>query len=329
MLNMKVLDLEALETPQDTAKHIKYIMENGSDRFESRHRCKNGAIIDVEVSVNYLKDRDIIFAFVRDITERKKMMKELQQLNLTLEKRIAVELEKSRQKDKIVFEQSRQIALNNLLMNIAHQWRQPLQAVGALTQDIKDAYKFNELNDDYIETSVAQIMSQLTGLSNTIDHFRLLYDGNTEKEEIDIALVIQNSIELMRSSINFNNAAVDINIPQELKIIGSSNIFTQIVISILNNALDIFKERNVNAPFINIKAKKEYDGKTVITIADNGGGIDKEIIDNIFDPYFTTKFRFRGKGLSLYFARALLEQDMNGSLTVRNTEYGADFILEI
>ncbi|MBF0472361.1 MAG: PAS domain S-box protein [Nitrospirae bacterium] len=330
ILNMNLSDFEVLEKTQDIDSHMKRIIGMGSDRFETLHRCIDGSIKDVEISVSYLKDGEVFFSFIRDITERKKLMDELLELNQNLEKRIAEEVEQNKLKDRLMSEQFHQLAIDELMVNIAHQWRQPLNAIGLMVQNIRDDFNFKELTDSSLNSSVMIIMDELFKLSMTIKTFTNSYSQYENEQEINVSQAIKMGINSMKEQFISNNVLVDTSIEDNILAKGYSNILTQVTITIIENSLEVFIERNIKNRYIKITASKDtLSNKIIISISDNGGGIDKTILDKIFDPYFTTKFKSRGRGMSLYLVKTMIERKMEGSMRLSNTKEGVEFIIEV
>lgn len=330
LLNIRIRDIEASESPEDTRRHIQRIIDNGSDRFESRHRTRDGRIIDVEVSINYIRDSGLFFAFLRDATDRKKMEIELGELNRNLQRRVNEEVEKNRWKDQVMFEQSRHVSMGELLVNIAHHWRQPLNAISVLAQEIRDANMFHDLTDDYLDSTVKTIMGELQSLSDTIDNFRSFYHAEKEKSRFSIATAVEKSLSLMEGYFKNRKIAIEIDVKEDVVVEGYQNEFSRVILSVLNNTKDIFEERGIENGHIKIKLQKESEtGKATLRISDDGGGINDDIIDKIFDPYFTTKPKARGTGLGLYMAKSVVEKNMSGTMRAQNTEGGLEVIIEL
>lgn len=281
-------------------------------------------------AIRWIGGKTVRMEIATDITERKKMEMELRDLNINLEKRITEEVEKNRQKDQLVFEQSRQIAMGELLINIAHHWRQPLNTVGVIAQEIEDAYKFQELDREHLTRSVSSIMVELKKLSDTINTFKDIYYPKEEKIKMTLADSVRKSLSLMDSNAKSNNVTFDVEIREDVFSTISPGGFSQSIINILRNSIDILKEKRKESRQIKISlTRAPFSGKALITIADNGGGISEDIIDKIFDPYFTTDFKKPGKGLGLYLAKTIIETEMGGTLNVKNKEHGAEFTIEL
>jgi C4-dicarboxylate-specific signal transduction histidine kinase len=244
----------------------------------------------------------------------------------TTERLRAMEL--LRKKDEVLMQQSRQAALGEMIGNIAHQWRQPLNAVGLLVQDLTLSYDYGNFSRAYLESSSAKIMQLIRHMSQTIDDFRNFFTPDKEKSVFDIGKVVERTLGLIDGSLKDKGIKVELSLEKSLTINGHPNEFSQVVLNIISNAMDAFCGKTCCEPCVSVNLFSE-GGKSVLTIADNAGGIAEEIIARIFEPYFTTKDQGKGTGIGLFMAKNIVEKSMNGSLTVRNCRDGAEFRIEV
>ncbi|MBF0343668.1 MAG: PAS domain S-box protein [Nitrospirae bacterium] len=334
LLQMSANDVEALETREEIERHIVKIIENGADRFETKHRCKDGRIVDVEISVNFLKSFNLMFTFMRDITERKLMEEELRTLNANLEVRVAKEVEGRQRNEHMLIHQSKMAAIGEMIVLIAHQWKQPLNALSMFVLDLKDAYGYGELNEEYIYKMVASSMGQIAFMSKTIDDFRDFFKPSKEKVMFDVKVAIEDLFSMFGSIFTKNDISIEVKeMPcSNLLVNGYPNEFKQVMLNLLNNSGDaIMLRRNTDVihGHIEVVFKNNEDrSETIISIKDNGGGIPKDVIDRIFEPYYTTKGT-GGTGIGLYMSKTIIETNMGGSLTVRNLNGGAEFTITL
>ncbi len=254
----------------------------------------------------------------------------LEELNKNLKRKVAEEVERNREKDLLVLKQSRQATMGEILVNISHHWRQPLNAAGIMVQGIEDAYKYGELNERYLKETVKKTMNQLNHLSGTINNFRKVYCSNKKKEKFNLADALRKSIAITNDFIASYNITIELDIREDLTITGYPNDFSQAVIKILVNAVEILRERNVKNSQIKVRLyREEFTNNGIITISDNGGGIYEEPVDRVFDPYFSTKHMKQGTGIGLFMAKSIIENEMGAGLSVRNVQSGAEFKIEI
>jgi PAS domain S-box-containing protein len=268
-----------------------------------------------------------------DISDRKDLENKLLMLNKDLEKRVEDGIEALNKNEKLLIQQSKMAAMGEMIGNIAHQWRQPLNIVSSYMMRIENRYYDDNLNDEFIEDISDKINSTLQYMSKTIDDFRNFFKPSKERVEFNILSSIEAIVSITMEQLKNNN--IELNITTEDKSIKANsyqNEFKQVIINIVNNSKDaILKNREkglVQAGRIDISVK-EHMGYVVIEICDNGGGIPKEIIDRVFDPYFTTKFEAQGTGLGLYMSKTIIEKNMGGLLTVSNKDNGACFLIKI
>lgn len=233
-------------------------------------------------------------------------------------------LENLREKERMLIQQSRQAAMGEMIENIAHQWRQPLNNLGLIMQLLPYSYEQGEFSKDYLTTVVANSMSIIGHMSQTIDDFRNFFKPDKEKVEFKVLDEITKTLSLVEGGLKSQWIKVEVDATDHPTIHGFPNEYSQVLLTILNNARDAFSIRKIEEPKVRINLFSNND-KAVVTIADNAGGIPDDILHKIFDPYFTTKGPDKGTGVGLFMSKTIIEKYMNGSLTVRNTGDGAEF----
>lgn len=249
---------------------------------------------------------------------------ELEEQNKELEKLVAVEVEKNRQKDKIMFHQNKMASMGEMLNNIAHQWRQPLMELSSLFIPIDARLNFDlELDKKELKESIHKLNDITKYMSNTIDDFRDFFATNKEKEEFKLSEQINASLNIISSSLKANNIMLEIRIKKNPTLIGYKNEYTQVLINIINNAKDIIVQRKIKDPKIIITITETK--KDVLTIIeDNAGGVKVSPVEDIFKPFFTYE-KIDGTGIGLFMSKLIIENNMNGRLWVENTKDGALF----
>lgn len=258
----------------------------------------------------------------------KKRTLELEKLNENLDKKVKQEVEKREDQQKLLIEQSRMADMGTMLSMIAHQWRQPLSALGTIVQNIHLTNNMGKLNQTFLDEQL-QLSNALTEkMSKTIDDFRYFFKPNKEKHDFSLHDSIQQTLYLVNTSLKNSEIAIqDESIHDEI-IYGFGNEFSQVLLNIINNAKDALIERNTVNPTITIKTDT-CTNCIKLKISDNAGGIKEEDIPNIFDPYFTTKDKHNGTGLGLYMCKMIVEDNMKGRISVHNSKEGAEFIIII
>lgn len=252
----------------------------------------------------------------------KEQTKKLTKLNQSLENRIKEEIKKNEEKNHIMFQQARLVSMGDMIANIAHQWRQPLNELGICIFNLKENKdKQDEFNEIY-----EYCKKIIKNMSNTIDDFRNFFNKNKEKEAFFISSAINDSLVLIRQILDKSDIKLSLNLEQDCKIFGVKSEIAQVIINLLLNAKDAILKENLKKKNITISSRvgKKYAFVNVFNI---GKGIDLKIMDKIFEPYFTTKHPNVGTGLGLYMSKMIIEH-IGGSILVRNLKNGVSFILK-
>ncbi len=240
--------------------------------------------------------------------------------------RIQQERYKSQQNEQLLIQQSRQAAMGEMIGNIAHQWRQPLNALGLVLQNIHFNYQMDELNDEFMQKSVDKGKMLTFSMSKTIDDFRDFFKPNKLKENFNISQTIKNTIELIEASYESNNITLQTDLDESIELQGYPSEFSQVILNIISNAKDALIENIHKDRVIKITSYLQ-DEQAIITIKDNAGGIPEGIINKIFDPYFSTKEEGKGTGIGLYMSKTIIETNMSGKISVENSDTGALFTI--
>jgi len=259
--------------------------------------------------------------------EVEKKTKELKEINKNLQKMVEEKVNEIRKKDNVLVQQSKLAAMGEMIGAIAHQWRQPLNALAINIQLLEDLYESGELDEKTLKELIEKNMQTIQFMSNTIDDFRNFFRKDKEKVEFSLKDVIEKTLNLQKAQLNNHNIVVETDL-KDLKIKGYKNEFMQVILNLINNAKDAIEERRKDGNFegkIKITTKEDND-KIVVEIEDNGGGIPENIMDRIFEPYFTTKEEGKGTGMGLYMVKEIIER-MGGNIKVENVKDGAKFII--
>ena len=260
----------------------------------------------------------------------KEQTKQLKELNKTLEKRVIEEITKNEEKQKLLFWQSRMASLGQMLANIAHQWRQPLTELNLTLFNMKKASIHN--NEKKVDELYKESKTLISSMSSTIDDFTNFFNPQKEKKSFVIKDAINEALIILRKVIEVENIHIQIDVPINYKVIGVSNELSQVIINLIQNSKDAFIQNDIKNKTIIITLKEELilDKKyALLEIKDNAGGISKENIDKIFDPYFTTKYKSQGTGLGLFMSKMIIEKSLEGELSHKNCDDGSIFIIKL
>lgn len=310
---------------------IDAIAQEGFWRGEIEVQNSAGDPLPLWVHVNTVKEGKIIYYVILflDITERKAAEAAIDRYQRTLEQRVEAELAKRKEQEQILIQQSKLAAMGEMVGMIAHQWRQPLSALGLLIQDIPEAYEFGELDKRYIDQNVSASMKLLKHMSSTIDDFRNFFKQDQDKQYFMIRDIIDSVLTVIGASLKNNDIELILPEVESEEIYGYFREYTQAVLNIINNAKDALKRSKKEKKWIRIEWLKTKEGRIRLMISDNGGGIPEAIMEKIYDPYFTTKEQGHGTGIGLYMSKMIIERHMQGILSSENTDEGARFIIEV
>ena len=249
-----------------------------------------------------------------------------------------VDIEDLKRKENLMAEQTKLAAMGEMLGNIAHQWRQPLNIISMSSSNLKLKNDIGELCSSTLSESLSLILRTTNHLSDTIDTFNDFLKTDKEKSFFNVNENIKNSISLVDSFFKNFNIDIILELEEGIFINSLANEFSQAFINILNNAKDaiVLNLKDDENGLIKIKTKK-IDNFIEISILDNAKGIEKDILNKIFEPYFTTKHKYQGTGLGLYMTRKIINSSMGGEITVQNKKFvhnqkkyeGAEFKIKI
>jgi|GEM_PF-1483569 len=263
-----------------------------------------------------------------EVAERESAQATLEELNHSLEERINLAVTDLRHKDQALIQQGRLASMGEMINNIAHQWRQPLNNVGLIIQNLQFSFDAGSITHDELKQEIGTAMDVIMHMSRTIDDFRNFFREDKQKAPFFVSKTVHRAIEFVSAALSNRDIQVEFEDDETVTAIGYQNEYAQVLLNILSNAREACIERAVTAPCIQIHVTCE-NGRSVVYIRDNCGGIAEDIIAKIFDPYFTTRTPDKGTGIGLYMSKVIIEQNMNGHLTASNTEGGVEFRIEV
>ncbi|MFA7083134.1 MAG: HAMP domain-containing sensor histidine kinase [Arcobacteraceae bacterium] len=260
----------------------------------------------------------------------------MQKNNEELEKKIKQEIEKNRRKDMLLANQSKLVALGEMLGNIAHQWRQPLSAISTAASGLQIKYEYGMLNKEEFMDLSSGIINNTKYLSDTIEDFRDFFKREKEKNSFNVSLVLKNSYNIIKALYHTNNIQIKFDLDEELTYLGYKTELSQVFLNLFNNAKDALLQHPIEKMIVYIKLYKTKEF-VFIEFHDNAGGVSDEINSKIFDPYFTTKHQTQGTGIGLYMSNEIIVKHFKGEIYNENATFcldnefymGANFIIKL
>lgn len=246
--------------------------------------------------------------------------------NHELKKKVKIEIAKRIEGEKVILEQSKMAAMGEMIGAIAHQWKQPLNVLGLHIQDMYLAYKNDEIDAEYIDTFKDDSMAIVRHMSSTIDDFRNFFNPSKKKMQFCIEDTLANTLKIVSVQMKNNFIDVIFESDEEHYIVGFKNELEQVFLNILSNAKDALCESSKKEKFIKITTRMA-DNNVEICFEDSADGIKNDVMQRVFEPYFTTKEEGKGTGIGLYMSKEIIEKHMGGRISVSNGEFGARFVI--
>lgn len=292
--------------------------------FRAKHANGTWRWFSANMTPNFSVDGRVyqVVGVMHDIHAQKMAEDALLKLNLELDARVHEEIQKNQEKDLLLQRQSRLAGMGEMIGNIAHQWRQPINSLGLILSDLEDASLYGECNLAYIQTAVGKSRKIIQKMSSTIDDFRHFFRTDKSLGMFSLKQVTDECLNLVDAAMKNSNISIIVRCERDVVVSGYASEYSQAVMNILSNARDAILENKVAAGeiVIEIGEKGEFG---VHSITDNGGGIPAEILPKIFEPHFTTKEH--GVGIGLYMTLVSVEKNMHGLIEVENLAHGARF----
>lgn len=243
----------------------------------------------------------------------------LKLMNKKLATRIKKEIEKHQEKDRILAQQQKMVAMGQMIENIAHQWRQPLSVISTSASGLKLKKQLNILEDEELIKSIEQIVDTAKYLSDTIDDFRYFFKPQKDKTKFSLVKNIEKSLSFLETVLKENSIKVEFEY-EDIDITAYETELMQVFINIISNSKDAFIEKKIKDRVIFISIKN-FPNRILIEIKDNAGGVEDDILDKVFDPYFTTKHQYSGTGIGLYMSNQIIKTHLNGDIFMKNCSF--------
>ncbi len=307
-------DFDAIQTQQKKEFHLLSVNKNN---------------FYLDIHIKRFDENGTLVVFITDVTERiheKQQLLQDRNQNELLSQELIYE---SKQKDKMMMLQSRHAQMGEMISMIAHQWKQPLTVISILMQSIYIKFLMGKLNKNLMEKFQQDTQEQIQLMSHTINDFKNFFKPEKEKKNFNVTETIYHVIKLLHPLLEYEKIHIETTLLDDIIILGYQNEFSQVLINIFSNAKDALSLLDEDTQKI-VKVYTIQNQDTIsIHIEDNAGGIPTEIIDTIFDSYFSTKEKEEGTGLGLYMSKMIIEEYMNGHITVENSTHGAIFTIDL
>ena len=313
--------------------------KNPTDQYAALSTEELIASINASARSPHKNDLDLqLQLFLKRYEKRKKSLemsvdhadrlrKELDEINHSLEHRIQEEVALREENHKMYEQQAKMAAMGEMMDAVAHQWKQPLNALSMMSDMLRSDFESGSVDQTYVNELTDDIQTQIEHMVTTLREFRTFFRPNKEAKSFGIKRCVQSVMLLVNDEFLKNNITITIQSSKEILIDGIENEFKHLILNIINNAKDAFNERDIKERRIDISFYQE-ENRISIEIEDNAGGIPPELIHDIFKPEFTTKAEGQGTGIGLYMSMQIARK-LGGSLCVKNTGQGACFVLEI
>ena len=329
------------KTPPELHKNLWKTIKSGCVwEGEFTNKKKNGDIFIEHAKISPIVNKDgqisKFLAFKEDITVRKKVDEELQRLNLSLLGRIDEETSHRMKHERLIANQSRLVAMGEMIGAIAHQWRQPLATLAMIIQRMHVVGCRQRLTCEELGEFKDNAMRQVKYMSETIEEFSGFYNKDKRSEKYSPIKCIKDAVKLFEPQFNTNNIIVTLHTNDNLDLLvpGFPNEFKQVMLNLLGNARDAILESRIirsnhDQGRIDINIFINEEKKLIVDITDSGCGIPDNIVNRIFDPYFTTKEKTGGTGIGLYMSRMIMLESLGGFLQLIKADNGAVFRVKL
>ncbi|RXJ76128.1 nodulation protein V [Arcobacter sp. F155] len=285
----------------------KYLEYNNATFEEVSLITKEGEIIPAIIRIKDIKENNNTYkmVFIQDLTDLK-------------------------EKESLLIEQSRMAAMGEMISMIAHQWRQPLSSIGTAVSNLKLRINMKNYDETTFNKKLDDVENYLEYMSTTIDDFRNFFKKDRDKELTNIPYITNIAVEMLYEAFEKNSVKIENKNSIKLdNIFLYKNELLQVIINILTNAKDAFNDKQNQGDNKIVIEYKESKKVQKIIISDNAGGIPENIIDKVFDPYFSTKDNKNGTGIGLYMCKTIIEKHFQGKIKVSNKKDGACFEITI
>jgi signal transduction histidine kinase len=278
-------------------------------------------ILNASDELKLIEMGDYTHNIPKEFLERNDEVGEFHNAILAIQSELKHEAELNREKDVFMIYQSKQAKIGEMVGNISHQWKQPLNTINLILTNLYEEYKYQELDEKEFEKTINTLRKIVDNMADTIKDFTDFLKPSKENTKFDLAESIHLVLDLMEVSLKYNQISIKVDLEPDIRIMGLHNEFAHVLFNVLNNARDAIVESKVEDKYISIRTFSK-DKEVIIEIHNTGNQIPDETLEKLFQPYFTTKGDKDGTGVGLYISRIIVEQRMNGKIQLENVEDG-------
>ncbi len=275
-----------------------------------------------QLQIRGVQKENVLLVHLNNITK----VLELEYANSSLEVKVKDVLSENETKNHLLIQQSKLATTGELIENIIHQWKQPLNALGVLLGNIQLTNTLRPMSTEEMDKVMLRATKLIKIMSATMDDFRNFFKADKQPTSFKVFECMSDVMLILEGLLIQENIEVVNKIDPNLTVEGFKNEFTQVLLNIISNAKDAFIERAAKNRRIELQTSVE-DDKIVLSITDTAGGIAGEHLSKIFDSHFTTKEKSEGTGIGLHMSKLIIENDMNGTIAVENYKEGTRFTL--
>ncbi|UFS62701.1 ABC transporter substrate-binding protein [Sulfurimonas sp. HSL-3221] len=276
------------------------------------------AVIALLFGYKYIRLDELVRRRTRELTE----------LNATLNERVEEAVGENRDKERMMIQQAKMATIGEMIESIAHQWRQPLNVMGIGIANLDLKRQLGKVDDEEVDRLIDIVHRQVDYMSQTIDDFRNFFKKDKQLETVRLRTLVDEVLGLVIPALEQKKIDVVVDVPEQIEAELYPNELKQVILNLVSNAKDVLLQHGAEAKKIRITGKEE-GGDLLLFVADNGGGVPEEIMEKIFDPYFTTKFESQGTGIGLYMSKIITEKNLKGHISVENRDGGAEFVIRL
>lgn len=317
----KINDKRIIDKQIDGINWVNYILKHRNRDFKVFiDRDKKEHIFKLNVKPLTLDEQKRVLIVFSDISE-------LENSRIILQNKVRREVEKSRERDRLMFQQTKYAQMGELISMIAHQWRQPLNTISVAAINLSIKQEFEELTKEYLNEQVDFIQFQTQKMSHTINDFMNFFKTDNKEEEFKLYEVLENIKDLIEPQLQDKNILFKYSCDKSIKLFTFKQELEHVLLNLVINSKDELVEKEKKDGFISVEVLEENN--ITILVKDNAGGIREDIIDRIFEPYFSTKEEGKGTGIGLFMSKSIIEKSLRGSIYVKNIENGACFYIVI